>query len=106
MQGTRGGKFRSAVRIILSVALLPAARVPVLTAQSSAVKTWRAGHHMHLASPGLCRRVGECLESNHPPAVFAADAIRALDGANVMKGVVLSCAYLYGLPSLHLSPGE
>jgi predicted TIM-barrel fold metal-dependent hydrolase len=23
-----------------------------------------------------------------------------------MKGVVLSCAYLYGLPSLHLSPGE
>lgn len=65
--------------------------------------SWRADHHMHLASPELCRLVGECLPSNHPPAVFASDAIRALDSANVSKGVILSCAYLYGLPSLHLN---
>lgn len=73
---------------------------------SADVKVWRADHHMHLASPDLCRRVGECLDSNHPPAVYAADAIRALDAAHVSKGVILSCAYLYGLPSLHLPPGE
>ena len=67
---------------------------------------WRADHHMDLASPELCRLVGECLPSNDPPAVFAADAVRALDQAHVSKGVILSCAYLYGLPSLHLKPRE
>jgi predicted TIM-barrel fold metal-dependent hydrolase len=67
---------------------------------------WRADHHIHLASADLCRLVGECLPSNRPPAVFASDAVRALDKANVSKGVVLSCAYLYGLPSLHLTPRE
>jgi hypothetical protein len=41
-----------------------------------------------------------------PPAVFAADAVSALDQAHVSKGVILSCAYLYGLPSLHLKPRE
>jgi len=61
---------------------------------------------MHLASPELCRLVGECLPSNDPPAVFAADAVRALDHAHVSKGVILSCAYLYGMPSLHLKPHE
>lgn len=59
---------------------------------------------MHLASADLCKLVGECLASNNPPAVYAADAIKALDEAGVAKGVILSCAYLYGLPSLHLSP--
>lgn len=67
---------------------------------------WRADHHVHLASADLCRRVGECLPSNDPPAVFASDAVRALDEAGVEMGVVLSCAYLYGLPSLHLDPNE
>lgn len=67
---------------------------------------WKADHHVHLASPELCRLVGECLDSNHPPAVYASDAIRALDEAHVSKGVVLSCAYLYGLPSLHLNPRQ
>jgi len=61
---------------------------------------------MHLASSDLCRRVGECLESNRPPAVYASDAIQALDAAHVSKGVILSCAYLYGLPSLNLSPSD
>jgi predicted TIM-barrel fold metal-dependent hydrolase len=61
---------------------------------------------MHLASPELCRLVGECLPSNHPPAVYATDAVRALDQAHVAKGVILSCAYLYGMPSLHLKPGK
>lgn len=61
---------------------------------------------MHLASQELCALVGECLESNHPPAVYADDAVRALDEAHVSKGVILSCAYLYGLPSLHVTPGN
>jgi predicted TIM-barrel fold metal-dependent hydrolase len=47
--------------------------------------------------------VGECLPSHNPPAVLAEDAVRALDAAGIEMGVVLSCAYLYGLPSLHLS---
>ncbi len=72
-------------------------------AQEGSAISWRADHHIHLASAELCRLVGECLPSNHPPAVFAADAIRALDEAHVSKGVILSCAYLYGLPSLHLT---
>jgi uncharacterized protein len=67
---------------------------------------WQADHHMHLASPDLCKRVGECLDSHHPSAVLASDAIGALDEAKVFKGVILSCAYLYGLPSLKLSPPE
>ncbi len=70
------------------------------------VPQWRTDHHIHLASAELCRLVGECLPSNHPPAVYASDAVRALDEAHVSKGVVLSCAYLYGLRSLHLKPGE
>ena len=74
--------------------------------ESSNPLIWRADHHMHLASPRLCGLVGECLPSNHPPAVYAADAIRALDHGHVSKGVILSCAYLYGLPSLHLKPAE
>jgi predicted TIM-barrel fold metal-dependent hydrolase len=61
---------------------------------------------MHLASPELCKLVGECLESNKPPAVYAADAVRALDEAHISKGVILSCAYLYGLASLHLKAAE
>jgi predicted TIM-barrel fold metal-dependent hydrolase len=74
--------------------------------ESSIAGEWRADHHMHLASPELCALVGECLPSNKPPAVFAADAVRALDEAHVSKGVVLSCAYLFGLPSLHVKSGE
>jgi predicted TIM-barrel fold metal-dependent hydrolase len=73
---------------------------------SSDAMSWRADHHIHLASADLCRMVGECLPSNHPPAVFASDAVRALDEAHVSKGVILSCAYLYGLPSLHLTARE
>ena len=76
------------------------------TNPASVPTPWRADHHVHLASPELCRLVGECLPTNHPPAVYAADAIRALDEADVSKGVILSCAYLYGLPSLHLTPRQ
>jgi predicted TIM-barrel fold metal-dependent hydrolase len=61
---------------------------------------------MHLTSAELCALVGECLPSNQPPAVFAADAVRALDEAHIAKGIVLSCAYLYGLSSLHLKPDD
>lgn len=72
----------------------------------SDIATWRADHHMHLASAHLCRLVGECLDSNNPPAVLASDAVEALNHAHVSKGVVLSCAYLYGLQSLHLGTRE
>lgn len=73
---------------------------------TSHASAWRADHHMHLASPELCRLVGECLPSNNPPAVFAADAVHALDDAHVSKGVILSCAYLFGLSFLHVKPGD
>jgi uncharacterized protein len=85
---------------------------PMLGVQEPGVKesfdamSWRADHHLHLASADLCKLVRECLPSNNPPAVYASDAIRALDEAHVSKGVILSCAYLYGLPSLHLTPRE
>ena len=74
--------------------------------QPSNEPIWRADHHMHLASADLCALVGECLPSNIPPAVFGSDTIRALDEGRVAKGVILSCAYLYGLPSLGLKPAE
>jgi predicted TIM-barrel fold metal-dependent hydrolase len=66
---------------------------------------------MHLSSPDLCSKLGDCedcqcINSNHPPAVLAADAIEALDAAHMSKGVMLSGAYLYGLASMHLPPGE
>jgi len=59
---------------------------------------WRADHHMHLASPDLCSRVGECLSSNRPEAVLAADAVRVLDQAHVAKGVVCHVHTCTGCP--------
>lgn len=61
---------------------------------------------MHLGSPDLCERVGDCLPGNDPPAVLAGDAVRALDEAQVSRGVVFSSAYLYGLADLQLSAEE
>lgn len=61
---------------------------------------------MHLGSPDICKRIGDCLSSNDPPAIFGADAVAVLDAANVSRGVVFSSAYLYGLASLHLDPAE
>lgn len=102
-------QFRRGARAVLFLGLISAATAPMAivgTREDSGIESWAADHHMHLASTDLCRRVGECLDSNHPPAVYAADAVQALDAAHVSKGVILSCAYLYGLPSLHLSPQE
>lgn len=88
--------------------LLMPIRVPVTNSSltPASERAWRADHHIHLSSTDLCQLAGECLESNHPPAIFASDAIRALDGAHVSKGVILSCAYLYGYPPYHLSAQE
>lgn len=100
------------IKIIAACLLLPMLSITEFATSGATqtqvpnVATWRADHHMHLASPGLCALVGECLPSNHPPAVYANDAIRALDQGHVSKGVILSCAYLYGLPSLHLKPAH
>jgi predicted TIM-barrel fold metal-dependent hydrolase len=77
---------------------------PFRTLPPEAMRPWRADHHMHLASVDLCQRVGECLESNTPSAVYGVDAVRALDEGQVKRGVALSCAYLYGLRSLRLPP--
>jgi uncharacterized protein len=96
----------AACLLLQTVAIGPVAVRGTAQNQDATQSIWRADHHMHLASPHLCSLVGECLESNHPPAVFASDAIRALDQGRVAKGVILSCAYLYGLPSLHLKPSE
>jgi predicted TIM-barrel fold metal-dependent hydrolase len=96
-------RVAAARALIFIVLLFSSLSVVSRTKHPTDVTPWRADHHMHLASADLCRRVGECLPSNHPPAVYAADAVRALDDANVSKGVILSCAYLFGLPSLHLS---
>jgi predicted TIM-barrel fold metal-dependent hydrolase len=65
---------------------------------------WRADHHMHLASADICERMGACADRNEPPAVYAADAVAALDEAGVSKGVVFSFAYAYGHESLALDP--
>jgi predicted TIM-barrel fold metal-dependent hydrolase len=97
----------AAVRgLIFTVILFPSPRFASHSKGAAGTTPWRADHHMHLASPDLCRRVGECLPSNHPPAVYGSDAVHALDEARISRGVILSCAYLYGLPSLHLSPTE
>jgi len=92
--------------LLPTLSILEAPTLIAKQGQSLNQSVWRADHHMHLASPHLCGLVGECLPSNDPPAVFATDAIRALDQGRVSKGVILSCAYLYGLPSLHLKPAE
>lgn len=73
---------------------------------ASAAAQWQADHHMHLASVDICERVGDCLASNDPPAVFASDAVQALDAAGVSRGVVFSSGYLYGLESLALDPRD
>jgi predicted TIM-barrel fold metal-dependent hydrolase len=95
--------------ILLFLPLLAGAQPHVsepLQPDAPKLPEWRADHHMHLASADLCRLVGECLPSNDPPAVFASDAVHALDEAHVARGVILSCAYLYGLPSLHLPSND
>jgi predicted TIM-barrel fold metal-dependent hydrolase len=102
--------FRSHVARLLVITLIvlgfKASNLVVAQSDSPNSPVWRADHHMHLASPELCKFVGECLESNKPPAVFASDAVKALDRAHVSKGVILSCAYLYGLESLHLKSAD
>jgi predicted TIM-barrel fold metal-dependent hydrolase len=67
---------------------------------------WISDHHMHVGSADLCRITQDCLTSNRPPAVLAIDVVHALDAAGISKGVVLSCGYLYGMASLHLSADE
>jgi uncharacterized protein len=74
------------------------------TASAAGLPQWRADHHMHLGSVDLCERVGDCLPSHDPPAVFGSDAVAALDKAGIDRGVVFSSGYLYGLASLNLEP--
>jgi predicted TIM-barrel fold metal-dependent hydrolase len=111
MHTKRSHKLGEVARIlVISLARCSAATVPPAKLETPGL-SWRADHHMHLSSPDLCRRLGKCfdcgcLDSNHPPAVLAADAVSALDAAHVSKGVILSSAYLYGLHSLHLPPSE
>jgi predicted TIM-barrel fold metal-dependent hydrolase len=105
MSRSRGGIAVLSFLLFVLFAALPISS-PAGQSHASDLPIWRADHHMHLASAELCALVGECLPSNQPPAVYAADAIKAMDEAHVGKGVILSCAYLYGLPSLHLVAAE
>ncbi len=86
------------------VGLLLVALAGVGLTRRPAAPDWPADHHMHLGSADLCARVAECGAYHTPAAVLAADAVRALDAAHVGRGVVLSSAYIYGLPSLGLPP--
>jgi predicted TIM-barrel fold metal-dependent hydrolase len=92
--------------VLFSALVCNASNFVLAQDRSPNAPVWLADHHMHLASPELCALVGDCLSSNDPPAVYATDAIRALDEAHVSRGVILSCAYLYGLPSLHVKPRD
>lgn len=103
---THAGKGSGRVRLVapFAAALLLALAGYRLARYRPAISAFPADHHMHLGSVDLCARVGECGAFHTPPAVLAADAIRALDLAHVRRGVVLSTAYIYGLPSLGLPP--
>jgi predicted TIM-barrel fold metal-dependent hydrolase len=111
MYSKRTTEKAGAARIlVITFALLSTAGIHSTKAETPQL-SWGADHHMHLSSPDLCRRLGKCfdcgcLDSNHPPAVLASDAVKALDLGHVSKGVILSSAYLYGLPSLQLSARE
>jgi predicted TIM-barrel fold metal-dependent hydrolase len=101
--------FQAALRkagpsgLLILTLLCPACAQPSLApAQPSNHYQWRADHHMHLGSPDICARLGDCLEVNQPSAVYAADAVAALDQAQVQRGVVISSAYLYGWDELGL----
>src|ERR1700755_2022591 len=102
---------RRAATILLTLTIILFTSIRSATAWNDdepIVRSWRADHHMHLSSPDLCARLRNssdegCLESNHPAAVYAADAVKSLDEAHVSNGVILSSAYLYGLASLKLS---
>lgn len=96
---TRSARLVAPVTGVLLLALAGAR-----LARRASPPDWPADHHMHLGSADLCARVGECGAFHTPPAVLAADAVRALDAAHVGRGVVLSTAYVYGLASLGLPP--
>jgi uncharacterized protein len=99
---SRTKKVRSTFGAMIASFLLPALSL----SQTQKQPAWRADHHVHVSSPDLCKRIGGCLESNQRPAVFASDAIAAMDKANVSRGVVLSCAYLYAMSSVGLAPSQ
>lgn len=58
---------------------------------------------MHLGSADICELLGDCLKTNQPPAIYATDAVMALDQAQVQRGLVISSAYLYGWNELGLN---
>jgi predicted TIM-barrel fold metal-dependent hydrolase len=97
-------------RALLVACCLAAGASTPLPAQESGMgaqaATWRADHHMHVASPDICARLGDCVEDHDPAVVSADDAIAALDAASIARGVVFSSAYLYGLPALGLDSRE
>ncbi len=95
--------------LFLACCLAAAASAPLRAQESginAPVPTWRADHHMHVASPDICVRIGDCVDDHDPAIVSADDAIAALDSASIGRGAVFSSAYLYGLPELGLDPDE
>jgi uncharacterized protein len=98
------GRRQWLLSVTVGYVLLFAPAAPSASEHDPGTTWWRADHHMHIASAEVCRLITECVSPRNPPAVFASDVVSALDAAHISKGVVLSTAYLYGLPSLHLEP--
>ena len=95
--------------LFLACCLAAGASAPLLAQESSIAArsaVWRADHHLHVASPDICARLGDCVDAHDPAIVSADDVIAALDAASIGRGVVFSSAYLYGLPALGLDAGE
>ncbi len=73
-----------------------------------------ADHHMHIQSARAAQvmheamlAVGEAEEGSEPgPSHTAADAIAALDHAGIEGGLVLSNAYMYGMPEVDAGDEE
>lgn len=83
----------------------PADRAAAAAPPAPPVYAFAADHHMHLGSADLCARLPAeepCGKYRTPLSVLAEDAVRALDAAQVGKGMVFSAAYLYGLPDFKL----
>lgn len=115
-RGSRRGRWiGGGVVVALAAAALllgrsspePAASEPVASEPAPPV----ADHHLHIRSAAgaeLVARVNalDAPAGQEPPresALDADDVIAALDSAGIRKGLVLSIAYMYGMPELGLA---
>jgi len=100
-----------------SVAVLALAAFTIATghpAERPDTAVFAADHHMHISSPAaadrlsaFCKKTGRstCKDLDTGPS-FAADALHALDEANIERGVLLSTAYIAGSKEIATSPEQ